>query len=152
MTGHESEFGIMFRPLFPLASGFPSTETGSLNSIVVFSLAPARQTLPYGTRPPQIFRPFTNGRWYLTAISVSATRCFTSAAWLTSGRFKSFCAETLPASPRMARQRANGLSVIVFIVLAFTLLKISMVRYQIIKDLVISMDSAAQVIGKKIRG
>jgi hypothetical protein len=34
----------------------------------------------------------------------------------------------------MARQRANGLSVIVFIVVALTLLKFSMVRYQIIKD------------------
>jgi hypothetical protein len=52
----------------------------------------------------------------------------------------------------MARQRANGLSVIVFIVVALTLLKFSIVRYQIIKDLVISMDSAAQVIGKKIKG
>ena len=90
--------------------------------------------LAVGTRPPQIFRPFTNGRWYLTVISVSAMRCFASAAWLTSGRFKSFCAETVPPSPRMARQRANGLSVIVFIVVALTLLKFSIVRYQIIKD------------------
>src|SRR5205823_12051751 len=88
--------------------------------IVVFSFAPARQTLPYGTRPPQIFRPFTSGRWYLTVISVSAMRCFTSAAWLTSGRFKSFCAETIPPIPRIAKQRAHDLSVSVFIILRAT--------------------------------
>ena len=37
--------------------------TGVLNSIVVFSFAPARHTWPYGTKPPQIFRPLTTGRW-----------------------------------------------------------------------------------------
>src|SRR4051812_40439986 len=105
----------MCSPYVPLSNGLPSTETGSLNSIVVFSFAPARQTLPYGTRPPQIFRPFTNGRWYLIAMSVNAMRCFTSAAWLTSGRFKSFCAEAIWPRPTTARQRTSGLSVIVFI-------------------------------------
>src|SRR4051794_41196156 len=87
--------------------------------MVVFSFAPARQTIPYGTSPPQIFRPFTNGRWYLIAISVKAMRCLTSAAWLTSGRFKSFCAEAIWPRPATARQRTSGLSVIVFILWRF---------------------------------
>src|SRR5438552_17267870 len=66
-------------------------------------------------------------------MSVNATRCLTSAAWLTSARFKSFYAQTVPPSPRMARQRTNGLSVIVFIIVALTLLGFSIVRYRIIK-------------------
>src|ERR1700754_2643683 len=61
-------------------------------------------------------------------------RCFTSAAWLTSGIFKSLCAETVPQSPKMTRQRANGLSVSVFIIQAITLLRFSPLRYQIIAN------------------
>jgi hypothetical protein len=53
-----------------------------------------------------------------------------SAAWLTSGSFKSLCAEAIWQRPIMARQRAKGLSVIVFIVVALTLLGFSIVRYQ----------------------
>src|SRR2546423_11442532 len=61
-------------------------------------------------------------------------RCLTSAAWLASGRFKSFCAETVPPSPRIARHRANGLSVRVFMIVAVTLLRFSSLRYQIIAN------------------
>src|SRR6266481_4987620 len=60
-------------------------------------------------------------------------RCFTSAAWLTSGRFKSFCAKTIWPTPTTARQRMNDLSVIVFIDLAITLPRFSTLRYQIIQ-------------------
>jgi hypothetical protein len=44
-------------------------------------------------------------------------RCLTSATWLTSGKFKSFCAKTVPPIPRIAKQRANGLRASVFIIL-----------------------------------
>ena len=55
--------GIAYRAYFPAGSIFPSIVTGVENEIVVFSFAPVRHGESYGTRPFQIFRLFTAGRW-----------------------------------------------------------------------------------------
>ena len=46
----------------PAGTAFPPNVNGVEAESVVFSFAPARQTSPYGTRAPQIFRLFTAGR------------------------------------------------------------------------------------------
>ena len=82
----------MNKPYFPSARVWPSIFTGVENSIVVFSLAPARQGAdllvpnPWSTKPvctssPQILpsRPFTPGRLYSIKTSVMPMRSPTSA-------------------------------------------------------------------------
>lgn len=54
--------GIMWSPYAPAARGLALTVTGEENAIVVFSLAPARQTWSYGTRSAQIVRLLMAGR------------------------------------------------------------------------------------------
>ena len=66
----------------PAGSGCPSTVTSVLKEMVVFSLAPARQTRSQGSRPPKTVRPLTSGRWYWTAMSVRPIRWLTEASWL----------------------------------------------------------------------
>jgi len=44
MIVHSDSVGIMWRPYVPAASFWPATETSEEKEIVVFSLAPARQT------------------------------------------------------------------------------------------------------------
>src|SRR5438105_3995875 len=53
--------------------------------MVVASFAPVRQTLSYGTSPPQIVRPFTPGRAYVMVMSVNPTVCVTTCFWLVRG-------------------------------------------------------------------
>src|SRR5713226_6144592 len=64
-----------------------------------------RQTSPYGTSAPQIFRPFTAGLLYSTVISVRPTVCDTLPSGL--GRGNCSCALAGPAD-RQKRATKSG--------------------------------------------
>ena len=53
--------GIIKKPYLPAANSSPPMVTSLSKETVVFSLAPALQTLPYFYKPPQIVLPFTLG-------------------------------------------------------------------------------------------
>src|SRR6266581_6232272 len=77
-------------------------------------------------------------------MSVRAMRCLTSAAWLTSGRFKSFWAKAAPVNPRMAIQRVDGLGVfiILYVVESLPFSDFRAFRHQIIVSLSPSLINA----------
>src|SRR5262249_4759732 len=68
----------------------PATVASLLHVILVAALAPVRQSLSYGSRPPQILRPRTAGLEYSTEISVIPTTWLTFPRGL--GRGSSSCA------------------------------------------------------------
>ena len=61
MSVHFVAVGMMKNVYEPAATGLPSMTTSLLKLILVGLLAPARQTLSYGTTVPQILRFLTPG-------------------------------------------------------------------------------------------
>src|SRR6266850_7113842 len=99
MNVHVSGPGIVQTLYEPFASGCSSIDTSRLKVTAVAWSAPGVQTLPYGTSAPKIWRPRATGRLYVSVISVVATRCPTTAAWLlltwSSGRTSTDVSVTL---------------------------------------------------------
>src|SRR5690349_22532017 len=100
---------MVCRLYVPFGSFCPSIFTSSLNEIVVASFAPVRQTLSYGTRSPQMVRPFTPGRLYLMVMSVRPTVWVSVADGL--GRGVRICAKALVVA-RRARAAMTVLRII----------------------------------------
>src|SRR5688500_17906422 len=93
-TVHCALPGTMNTAYEPAFTAAPPNVKSLLAVSFVAWFAPARQTLSYGTRSPQIFRFFTAGLEYSSAKSVTPTRCSSFARWLSWGRSTNWAAAT----------------------------------------------------------